>query len=188
MNTRNAFLAVAAGALVFASQMVLSDGDHERKSKDRTYQRSTDVAMVNNAEYAKECGECHFAYQPGLLPDRSWRKIMGGLTDHFGDNAELDKTTSDRLLRYLVENSAEHDGNRRPGKILASLRAGDMPLRISETPYFVRKHDEVPQRMVKQNEKVGSLSNCAACHTRAAEGSYSEREIKIPGVGRWEDD
>ena len=29
--------------------------------------------------------------------------------------------------------------------------------------------------------------NCAACHTKADEGSFREGEIRIPGRGRWGD-
>jgi len=50
---------------------------------------SADVAMVDNTLYQQECGSCHFAYQPGLLPARSWSTIMQGLDQHFGENAEL---------------------------------------------------------------------------------------------------
>ncbi|MCW9089130.1 MAG: diheme cytochrome c, partial [Gammaproteobacteria bacterium] len=30
--------------------------------------RAPDVAPVKNELYQSECGSCHFAYQPGLLP------------------------------------------------------------------------------------------------------------------------
>jgi len=51
----------------------------------------------------------------------------------------------------------------------------------------VQKHEEVPARLIRDNPKVGSLSNCAACHTRADTGSFSEREIDIPEYGPWKD-
>jgi hypothetical protein len=34
---------------------------------------------------------------------------------------------------------------------------------------------------------VKSFANCNACHTRAAEGSFRERDIRIPGAGKWDD-
>lgn len=188
MKTSHVVLAVLAGVLTVASQIVLSDDDHERGSrKNKMFERTPDVAVVQDTAYAKECGECHFAYQPGLLPERSWRKVMGGLKDHFGDNAELPAPKHEQILNYLVANSAEHGGFRRSEKILKSLRANDAPDRITDTPYIRGKHDEVPDRMIKANDKVRSLSNCSACHTKAAQGSYSENEIRIPGGGRWED-
>jgi hypothetical protein len=61
------------------------------------------------------------------------------------------------------------------------------PPRITQTRYFLRKHDEVPMRLVSGNPKIGSFSNCQACHVGAARGDFDEDDVRIPGVGRWED-
>jgi hypothetical protein len=61
------------------------------------------------------------------------------------------------------------------------------PPRITQTRYFLRKHDEVPMRLVSGNPEIGSFSNCQACHVGAAKGSFDEDDVRIPGVGRWED-
>lgn len=148
--------------------------------------RGPDVAPVQHAQYQAECGSCHFAYQPGLLPAASWRKLMGSLTDHFGENAELGAQVQGELTAYLEQNAAENSDTRRSAKILASIR-GQAPLRITEVPYIRAKHREIPARLLQGNPKVLSLSNCDACHSRAATGSYSEHEVNIPGVGRWDD-
>lgn len=168
---------------ILGAQRSVADGDDEGRGRGRT-----DVAPVTNASYIEECGSCHMAYQPGLLPARSWRKLMDGLADHFGDSAELEPDQRSRLTQYLVENSADNSSYRRSRKMVRSLRGGEAPIAITKVPYFVRKHDEIPRRMVRDNPKVKSLSNCMACHRRADKGSYSEREIDIPGFGRWEDD
>jgi Dihaem cytochrome c len=34
------------------------------------------VPPVHDAMTAKECGECHMTFQPGLLPAASWVRIM----------------------------------------------------------------------------------------------------------------
>lgn len=147
-----------------------------------------DVAPVKNAIYIKECGSCHFAYQSGLLPQRSWTKMMGNLENHFGSDASLDDATTKYLANYLKENSAEKGiVYKRSRKILQSIRPNETPLRITQTRYFVNKHNEIPKKMITQKE-VGSLANCAACHTAANNGSYSERAIKIPNYGAWKDD
>jgi len=187
MKIRYAMLAVCAGVLTVASQMVLSEDDDHGKHQTKWFERTPDVARVDNAQYVKECGGCHFAYQPGLLPERSWRKVMNQLKDHFGDNAELSAPTHEQVLAYLVANSAEHGSYRRSEKILRSIAASDAPDRITNTPYIRHKHDELPVKLVKGNDKVGSLSNCAACHTKAEQGSFREGEIRIPGRGGWED-
>lgn len=148
--------------------------------------RGPDVKPMTNPLYQSECGSCHFAYQAGFLPTRSWKKMMSGLADHFGDNAELGEEDRLAIEKYLMENAADRANERRSRKFMRSI--GDStPLRITEVGYFRREHDEVPQRVLK-HEQIGSLSNCMACHTKADTGSYAEREIRIPGVGRWEDD
>lgn len=149
--------------------------------------RKPGVAPVTNALYEKECGSCHFAYQPGLLPEQSWNKIMSGLDKHFGDNAELGPDTRQQILSYLTSNSADKASDRRSRKIMRSISPASAPLRISEIPYIKHKHDEIPRRYITGNDKVASLSHCDACHQDVKSGAFSERQINIPGVGRWDD-
>jgi len=104
---------------------------------------------------------------------------MTGLDKHFGENAGLDAVTARELTDYLVSNSAEKSSDRRASRFLASLPAGATPLRITETPYFRRKHDEVRPE-VWTRPKIGSPANCTACHSRAERGDFSERSVKIP--------
>lgn len=148
--------------------------------------RSEVVPVVNDL-YAKECGACHLAYPPGLLPARSWEKVMNGLSDHFGDNAELAPEDQNAVTDYLVKNAADRSGQKRSAKIVRSLKNDEIPLRISQVPYIVRKHHEIPSRMIQGNPKVKSLSNCNACHTRAEAGSFNEHDVSIPGYGGWDD-
>jgi hypothetical protein len=146
-----------------------------------------DVAPVTDSKYQEECGTCHFAYQPGLLPVRSWQLMLDNLADHFGENAELAEADVAYLRTYLLENAAEHTRYRRAQAQLKSIAAQDTPLRISETLYFKRKHAEIPAHFVSGNAEVVSYSRCDACHTQAAHGSYNEHEVVIPGLGRWDD-
>lgn len=138
--------------------------------------------------YKTECGTCHLAYPAGFLPSRSWEKMMGNLANHFGDNAELGDADRQQITRYLLAGAGDKSQEKRPAKFAASIPASETLLRITDVPYFKREHREIPQRYIKDNAQVGSLSNCAACHTKADQGSFREREISIPGVGRWEDD
>lgn len=156
---------------------------------DRNYyrQRSLGVAPASSPLYKSECSSCHMAYPPGLLPSRSWKKIMTGLESHFGDNAELDNESYHLIKKFLITNSADDSGYRRSRKIMRSLSKDETPMRISETPYIIRKHDELPDKMIKYNKKVNSLSNCIACHTNAEKGLFSEDQVRIPGYGRWDD-
>ena len=170
--------------LITACTTILGDDDDD---DDRFWKRQPGVAPVTSQVYKDECGSCHFAYQPGLLPARSWKKMMAGLADHFGDNAELDPETHKTLLNYLVSNSADKSTHRRSKKITRSIRVSDAPLRITDISYIKKEHDEIPDRLISGNEKVASLSNCNACHTTIETGSFSERKINIPGHGRWDD-
>jgi len=133
------------------------------------------------AKWKAECSSCHMAYPPGYLPERSWRKLMTGLDKHFGENAGLDAGTAKVITDYLVGNSAERSSDRRAGRFLGSLAADAIPLRITETPYFRRKHDarEINPEVWKR-PKVGSPANCTACHVGAEKGDFSERNVKIP--------
>ncbi len=178
MHIKNFWPLLAGIGLVATSLAVV--GDDDRRS-------GPDVAPVSLPLYQQECGSCHFAYQPGLLPARSWAQVMAGLSDHFGDNAELAQADHQAIQDYLLYNAADRVRDRRAVKIARSLQAEAAPLRITEVPYVVHKHREIPASLIKDNAKVGSLSNCTACHTRADSGSFSEREINIPGHGQWDD-
>jgi mono/diheme cytochrome c family protein len=146
------------------------------------------IAPVNNQQYASECGACHMAYQPGLMPADSWKPLMAKLDDHFGENAELPNLKRQELLDYLVSNSADKVQYTRSARIATSLRHGRaLPTRITEIPYIAAKHKEIPDRLIAGNPKVGSLSNCAACHIKAGSGVYNEHSVSIPGYARWED-
>lgn len=146
------------------------------------------VKPVNNPQWLEECGACHFPYQPGLLPSRSWKKMFANLDDHFGENAELAQDELESLLQYAVENGADKSNHKRSAIISRSLRKNDEPQRISTLRYIVRKHDELSRRHVQNNPEVKSLSHCQACHTDISNGSFSESEIEIPGFRGWDDD
>lgn len=146
------------------------------------------VAPALNENYINECASCHFGYQAGLLPNRSWEKIMGGLEDHFGTDASLEPEDVQTILKYLVDNSAEKFTNyKRSKRINNSISRYSTPIAITKTPYIVKKHDDIPSKLITQKE-VSSLANCKACHTTADKGIYGERDINIPNYGRWDDD
>lgn len=128
--------------------------------------------------YRTECGSCHMVYPPGLLPGRSWQRMLGGLEDHFGQNAELDAPTRTLLGAWLVQNAAESGRNRRGTKILRSI-GGETPLRISDTPYIRRKHDEMSEEVFGR-PAVGGRANCMACHEQAEQGLFDDDTARVP--------
>ena len=56
--------------------VVWSDDDFRWDEIDEYRHRSNGVKTVTNPVYVEECGSCHMAYPPGLLPALSWQKIM----------------------------------------------------------------------------------------------------------------
>jgi hypothetical protein len=134
--------------------------------------------------FQAECGSCHVAFPPQLMVADDWRRVMRSLDKHYGDNASLDEKTRQILEDFHVRNA----GGAKVGAG-RTARAGELP-RLTQTDWFVREHREV-SRSDWTHAKVKTPANCAACHTKAAEGSYREREIVMP-IGknagrRWED-
>ena len=167
--------------------IVWGDSDFRWQEIKEYKHKSTDVAAIADPVYKEECGGCHMAYPPGLLPAKSWTKVMSGLDSHFGDNAELDDETYQSISEFLLTNSADKSDYRRSRKFNSSIESNNVPVRISETPYFKHEHDEIPDHLVSANPKVKSFSQCNACHAKAEQGSFNEHDIRIPGYGNWDD-
>lgn len=152
----------------------------------KSFSRHKEITPVTDEIYNKECGSCHFPYQPGLLPEASWRELMTAkaLSDHFGDSAELDETTRLHLLEIMVAESADKSYAKRSRKIMASLEGVPAPKRITEIPYMKAKHEDIPEALIAKNEQVKSLSYCNKCHQKAAEGVFDDDTVQIPGKPR----
>lgn len=188
-KTYAASILLLSAAILSISGTAFSDDDHNGGFLNRWFGGSNaGVAPVEYPRYLEECGSCHFPYQPGLLPERSWIQIMTNLEDHFGENAELPIEDNKLIESYLVKNAADHSNYKRSKKIMKKMRHSDTPIRITETRYFIKKHDELSRKMVQDNPGVVSISRCKSCHTQAEKGIFEENEIMIPGFGRWEDD
>lgn len=152
------------------------------------FQRTKGVKPVTDKKYQDECGECHFAYQPGLLPAKSWESLLNAeaLRKHFGVNAELDKDTLQVIHDYAVNNAADKSWYKRSRKIDVATAEGPAPLRITELRYISRKHHDIPEKMIKGNQGVKSLSFCDKCHTQAAQGVYDSDTVDIPNYPNWD--
>jgi mono/diheme cytochrome c family protein len=172
-------------AVVVAVPMVKGDDDEGHKRHGSWWRdAAADIKPVRNELYRQECASCHMAYQPGLLPTASWRKLMAGLDNHFGENAELLAEDRQAILAYLEANAADTATLGRSAAFARTSPAGS--IRITESRYFLRKHREVPKRFLA-HQQIGSFSNCIACHRSADQGVYNEHDVNIPGVGRWDD-
>lgn len=178
-------LALFLGVTLGCSSILFADDD-EHGEKHHKEQPKAGMT-VTDATYLKECGSCHFAYQPDLLPSKSWENIIGSLDKHFGENAELTEDKQKMVLTYLSSHAAEHSTSWYAVKFMKSLKTGTIPAKISEVPYFVKEHREVPKKLIADNADVKSLSFCNKCHTDADVGGYREGKINIPNHGAWKD-
>ena len=179
MNNFTKYILYAISLLLALSIILdaFGDDDHYRKrhryrggsekidDDDRDNDRNDYLKSVTNQTYKETCGECHFAYQPELLPSASWVKILNQLDDHFGEQIEADPDRVKTILDYLKANGAENSSAKRSKKIMRSL-GNQVPMRISDIPYIREKHHELDPAIFKR-ESVGSLANCVACHITA---------------------
>ena len=123
--------------------------------------------------YVEECGSCHVAFPGRMLDAASWSAVLAGLERHFGVDASVDTTTLEPIRAYLASTARSK----------ATAADGVPLLRITETRWFRHEHDEVPGRLWREPDAV-KPADCAACHRSAAEGSYSERDLRLPKKGQ----
>ncbi len=132
-----------------------------------------DVGRNSNATYEKECGGCHFPYQPGWLPDRSWRKLMDTLTQHFGDNAQLKAADREAVIAYLLAGSAERGQSVRSREIMAAIAPGETPISITKVLYVGGIHGGFLDPAFKGKPEAKTLAQCPLCHQKADRGWFS---------------
>lgn len=142
---------MAAGAVLSASAMADSD-----------------FSSARNPTWKTECGSCHVAYPPSMLPAESWRAVMSGLDKHFGTDASVDAKTAAEIGAFLERNAGRSRGT-----------ATKPTLRVTETRWFQHEHDEVSASVWK-SPKVKTPANCAACHRSAEQGNFDEDGVRIP--------
>ena len=104
-----------------------------------------------------------------MLPADSWRRLLSNLPHHYGTDASLDAATVNELATWLGANAGTY-------KRVREVPPED---RITQSAWFIRKHDEVPGAVWKR-PAVKSAANCAACHTQADQGDFNEHNVRIP--------
>ena len=157
-TTRRWIVDIAAWLIGLLAGMILIA--HEAMAEGR-------LSAPSNERWKAECGSCHIAYPPQLLPAQAWRRIMSQLDRHFGTDASVDPAVAAEIGAHLERYS---DSGR---------RAAPASLRITETGWFVHEHDEVPAASWS-HPAVKSAANCAACHTAAEQGDFRKRNLRIP--------
>jgi nitrate/TMAO reductase-like tetraheme cytochrome c subunit len=121
------------------------------------------------AVYTQECGSCHLAFPPNLLPKASWQRVMNSLDKHYGSDASLDAATQKQIDTWLQTYGGQ-------GK-----RAREEPPldRITRSAWFERKHRELSAATFKR-ASIKSPANCTACHRDAVQGDFEENRVRIP--------
>ena len=120
-------------------------------------------------KYQQECAACHLAYPPGMLPVGSWQRLMTQLPHHFGSDASLDPASVKQLSGWLTANAGTYK----------RVRQEPPEDRITRSPWFIRKHDEINASTWKR-ASIKSAANCAACHFQADKGVFNDDDIRIP--------
>ena len=138
--------------------------------------------LPDDPKWREECGSCHLAFHPSLLPRRSWQQLIAEQDRHFGEDLALDAPMRAALLAFATGNAAEQKRTEAAFKINRSIPAEATPLRITQTPYWLKKHAEIAAadwRLPQVKSKV----NCTACHQDAAAGTFEDAAMRIPRQG-----
>jgi len=135
--------------------------------------------LPTNAVWQTECGECHLAFHPTLLPARSWELMMKKQGEHFDEDLDYDESTIDEILTFMKNNSSESGLTEVAHKINESIPATATPQRITETRHWKRKHREIDEKYWKA-DLVKSKTNCAACHLDAETGWFEDSNMRLP--------
>lgn len=135
--------------------------------------------------YVKECGACHFAYSPGLLPARSWELHMQRLDKHFGESIRLDPAAHEAVSRYLTENAADRSNYEGSRTFMERMPKDTTPFRLLDVPLYREMHAIIRQVIhLKPQIRARTLTNCVDCHQYAPEGSFGNDELIVPGLTR----
>lgn len=129
-----------------------------------------------NPAFVNECGSCHTLYPPSLLPKQSWIKLMGDLSNHFGDDASLDPADHRSILTYLLDHSAESSKQEMSVKMMQTVQNRDI-IAMTQTPFWKQTHRDIPTD-VFQRSSIKSRANCKACHSDVEQGTIEDTAIK----------
>ena len=129
---------------------------------------------IKDAEITAACGECHMVFFPQMLPQASWKKIIGDLTNHFGEDASLAADTQAYVLKYHLNDAADITSTRAAKKWMTRVDVTNPPERITTAPRFVQKHGGSEFTRMWDRKKVKSKADCAACHKDAQRGIFED--------------
>lgn len=127
--------------------------------------------------WAAECSACHTAHHPALMSAARWQALMAALDDHFGEDASLDATSTEKITAWLAANAAETT-DAKAAMLFSEIDPAE-PLRITATPGWKALHHDIPDAVFAA-PPVGTRANCALCHADAQAGTFRIDAIAIP--------
>ncbi|HEX3632499.1 MAG TPA: cytochrome b/b6 domain-containing protein, partial [Casimicrobiaceae bacterium] len=145
-----------------------------KSARDVPYLPFPGPVLAMDAQWQHECGSCHLAFHPSLLPARSWQAMLGQ-QDHFGEDLALDAGAVASLSSYASAHSAEHAETPTAWKVASRTPASSTPLRITETSYWKGRHSDVTDADWQRVKKV----DCGDCHLDAELGTFEPGAIHV---------
>lgn len=121
-------------------------------------------------EYKQECGSCHIAYAPFLLPKSAWDSMMSDLENHFGDDASLEEETHARIAVFLEKYANDVLDTK------FTQQKESKEIAISQTPYWEVAHRKLNPKIFK-TEAIKSKANCQTCHKDAESGIFAKNAV-----------
>lgn len=175
-NSASTIVFLMLGGLLATVSLTPADDDKHHKRQNHSSDET--LRAVSQPVYQTECGGCHQAYQPDLLPSGSWSRLLDGLDQHFGETVQVEPKSLETIRTYLTQNAADRSHAELARKIMHSLH-GQIPLRISDVPYIHKEHHDLAPDVYRR-ASIGSPGNCVACHRGAENGDYDDDDVVIP--------
>ena len=122
-------------------------------------------------EYKQECGSCHIAYAPFLLPKSAWDSMMSDLENHFGDDASLEEETHARIAAFLEKYASDVVDTK------ITQQKESQQIAITKTPYWEIAHRKLNPKIFT-TEAIKSKANCQTCHKDAESGIFAKNAVE----------
>jgi len=134
--------------------------------------------LAADKTWQDECGGCHLAFHPSLLPARSWAQLLAGQDEHFGEELGISARKLQLLSAFASAHAAEALESSVAWKMEHSIPGGATPLRITTTPYWQQRHARIAAAVFASTRR----SECGACHQDAKAGTFAPQAIHL-GAG-----
>ncbi len=94
---------------------------------------------------------------------------MKNLGKHYGTDASLEAADIQQISQWLAQTGGTYK------RVVESSKED----RLTTTSWFAKKHNDIDAATFKR-AAIKSPANCAACHTKAADGNFDEDFVRIP--------